>query len=1622
MSSATETTRFEVEAFRAKPVARVTPEEATGVIGTRILFSGAGSTVGGAYEGLTLYWELTVTPDGSTAALVVSETSDKAVELEGDVTGTYVVALYVEAEGVRSDTVECAAFFSPAVVPAVRRNQVDGSFMFDVLSDFWSLVNDREVFPIVWSGMSQSIASDFLRAFQVDRAKSISSVQPLFQTRWMKYSPEMALDPSTVDVIYGGMQSGDAAFTGSVTFVGSAVVVSKREVVISGPTTVRAIGSTMTLYSGKSKGSYLINRLNAGRTGYVLSEGVALYGPDLKTSGTGLVVPLASLDEIYDLSKDFVAAGVVAGDRVRIVRGRNTGLHVVKEVVSATRLRLETPLSIPASNMVYEVHVGVRASFQVPQTAFTDTVYIPYADADLDLFETGALKGTGTISSNFEIVLEPRHVVDSVEGAQLRITRSGSEGRVGASYEIASLNRSLTGVVVANAIGEGTYPEEIEYSIDLRLGVRDRMMVLDGVGHKIASFEKLEGLSPEDEGGRGDLWAITLESSTAPSGREGIKWRICPTLRSHEIEDFEAYGVSAGDLLEFEVTRTDLEISAKFSAQVLGAQNNEIAFDFGTAEIGFGRSGSGFYTGSIDDEDLLEISSKLAIPTVTLSDSGEATLSSHALDIYSLLHSSEFKNDHRNLPLDPTTSIRVPEYFDILVRPARIVRNSRIAIDPEGEMEHEVFSIPALFEYIDPAQVSEADEDFIQSFKDSTTRSISRAPVQMSENNDYALTQTELKGSALSTTSGSAQVIVDDTSLEFRGVRAGDELEITTGLSQGKFAITAVISDTEIRISGRVADGRLPVASQTSLEYVIRRRGQGQFIELNRAFTAADPAPASLWAPMVLLDNSNYIEDNFGVLVGMTKARLDEFGTTQLTYRSAIAGLMYSWASGPTLRSSEIGSHIVLDLPVTEKPSEIVTIEPEFSATYGRVIVEELDNEGTGTGLLNVYRYRRSDLYSLSKFKGLGTNPLTGATFAEGDFLPPFTPLTNSVIITDRMVRPNWWREYSDVPGATELQKYHTWQAEIDVRAVDSRDIPLAADFLSKIRPIYTKPSIVAVLSLLDTVQVQVDLDLEMEMYFKDDPAFSREATAAFDDYNGSGMVLRRADFGSRSTRTLFQGDDLVMTAGSGVVTSARGGFTGTLTTLPRINDKFTDEVQVSGKNLVRPGDKLFVLTGYNRSVFKVSSVDSDTQLTVTQVAGETPRAMPIGSIVADPQTPTDPKVKFQIFRDDEPVICSGTSTAVEDFTSVETVVYSQVVLVDSAASFKSDGVAAGDRLIVTSGTNKGVYLIEDVGVYDIASGTGTGIPELFEDQETKLTLATALPSTDTGTYRIERWALADNPILTSDDLPPGAVSSVVGESFVTLTDALLYDIERDDRLYDTDNNDVYEIVGVVGDRIYIDRAIPGPNTIENIEIHKLVFEDSEEDSDTRLERLMGYDTVEIDIYRPLILVDALRSSIELSGSTATDPTATPFSATGGDLLQVEVLESTGATVSKSHGIYEIVSASGTGVLTIESLFPAAETAKCRTYRIDPAGFSVKSGATPVVYTTQDLSALGVRPGDFFEFEHSGDQYLIPILSIDSGSPTDFIPAVDPSLSSSPVTVSGRIFRRETPAKGKVER
>jgi hypothetical protein len=165
----------------------------------------------------------------------------------------------------------------------------------------------------------------------------------------------------------------------------------------------------------------------------------------------------------------------------------------------------------------------------------------------------------------------------------------------------------------------------------------------------------------------------------------------------------------------------------------------------------------------------------------------------------------------------------------------------------------------------------------------------------------------------------------------------------------------------------------------------------------------------------------------------------------------------------------------------------------------------------------------------------------------------------------------------------------------------------------------------------------------------------------------------------------------------------------------------------------------------------------------------------------------------------------------------------------------------------------------------------------------------------------------------------------------------------------------------------------------------------------------MGYDDIEIDIYRPLTVVDAA-GPVTLSGSTLTGS----FAASAGDLLVVAPTAG-----SLSHGVYTIAEVDG-GTITIDGIFPADEAAIVSTYT--PAvGFDIDGTAVVTISdASHDIEELGVRPGDFFEFDYGTDHFLFPIIEVNSA--TQFTIA---ETTPEPASVIGRIFRKETPSQGK---
>jgi PKD domain len=86
----------------------------------------------------------------------------------------------------------------------------DVSFIWRHLSNFWSLIEDRDKVETVWSGFAQAAANILMTAWQIDYNKSLKDIQRVFQRRWLEYSTFLSDDPDSakVRIVRGGICSG----------------------------------------------------------------------------------------------------------------------------------------------------------------------------------------------------------------------------------------------------------------------------------------------------------------------------------------------------------------------------------------------------------------------------------------------------------------------------------------------------------------------------------------------------------------------------------------------------------------------------------------------------------------------------------------------------------------------------------------------------------------------------------------------------------------------------------------------------------------------------------------------------------------------------------------------------------------------------------------------------------------------------------------------------------------------------------------------------------------------------------------------------------------------------------------------------------------------------------------------------------------------------------------------------------------------------------------------------------------------------------------------------------------------------------------------------------------------
>jgi len=253
-----------------------------------------------------------------------------------------------------------------------------------------------------------------------------------------------------------------------------------------------------------------------------------------------------------------------------------------------------------------------------------------------------------------------------------------------------------------------------------------------------------------------------------------------------------------------------------------------------------------------------------------------------------------------------------------------------------------------------------------------------------------------------------------------------------------------------------------PPASDVLLEnrdFSLEDSDEGKYIQIAVPYSTTLLPPDTLWAEYAHLSNSPTIEANFGYEIGLPKDSpvVEVLG---LDYLSSVRGLLYCYLFGPSVENLHRGVQIFCGLPFSYAEGTIVRIESSFTSSTGQIAIQDKNSTKIRT-----YTYKRS--------LGIATNPTTNSTYAVGDTVSVYAPLSNGVEIIDRLIDDIWWKK----AGLSEIEKYFTFMVGIEVDAIEDRTLIVefiteVVNYVRRVKPVYT--DIVAMLrqTLVDTISV----------------------------------------------------------------------------------------------------------------------------------------------------------------------------------------------------------------------------------------------------------------------------------------------------------------------------------------------------------------------------------------------------------------------------------------------------------------------------------------------------------------------------------------------------------------------
>lgn len=574
-----------------------------------------------------------------------------------------------------------------------------------------------------------------------------------------------------------------------------------------------------------------------------------------------------------------------------------------------------------------------------------------------------------------------------------------------------------------------------------------RLIVVSGMGHTITRVLTDNTQTPP-------LLFIGTEDGDILTGLSGASWRIPHTIVS-DTQDFEQLGVSTGDLLVVDVVDVSSGMSSEVKCMVFGVRNNRVGVVITTE---FPAQGE---IPPIEDETYVSLSTELEIPSAVTDRSGNLLLSGEAKSLVDIIGSSQFKSSYWNTPLTAESVISVGKRKFRIV-PKYVVRNRFIPVDETLK------SVPSLQNWVvQPSIVKEAGITY--QLKNGTKYQV-EPPVGLLENIDYTIDGSIAYQGEMTFLTGTD--IVESPSGHFldRNMRPGDVFTILTPSSiSGDYLVRSVVSNTVMRLQSPIP--RYVLGESVTAKIRMSRKSSGTFLRfVPGLFMAKSPAPKRFWAEVSLFDNRESIENNFGLLVGLTRDDVDKI-SEPVNYRQAVAGLMYAFTRGTSTERIRIGAQILLGLPFAEHRGIIRSIDPDYrldtrgNPSHGRLFIEDVDANGQAQGTYRIYVY---PLDYQSRLSGIEINPATGKAYEVGDIVELFAPLCRGVQILDYLDK-----EYPIFGPASNIQKFNSMLLRANHNVFSADEMALVSEFLRKITPAYIHFAVAALVELVDDVVVR---------------------------------------------------------------------------------------------------------------------------------------------------------------------------------------------------------------------------------------------------------------------------------------------------------------------------------------------------------------------------------------------------------------------------------------------------------------------------------------------------------------------------------------------------------------------